>query len=69
MKKLEGQEITLISLTNALLKLLSILGNTTTVFGTKVHTSYGESLGIVLMGAYLLIVNILLLNLLIAVFK
>ena len=44
-------------------------GNETTIFGTEVHDSFGGTLVTLLTAWYLLVANILLLNLLIAIFK
>ena len=43
--------------------------NTTTVFGTPRKNSYGDTVVSFMTAIYLLVVNILLLNLLIAIFK
>ena len=43
--------------------------NTTTVFGTARKDSYGDTVVLFMTAIYLLVVNILLLNLLIAIFK
>ena len=43
--------------------------NTTTVFGTPRKDSYGDTVVSFMTAIYLLVVNILLLNLLIAIFK
>ena len=43
--------------------------NTKTVFGTPRKDSYGDTVVLFMTAIYLLVVNILLLNLLIAIFK
>lgn len=43
--------------------------NTTTLFGTDLHNNYAESLAFVYLIVYLLIANVLLLNVLIAIFN
>ena len=43
--------------------------NSTTWFGTGVHNSYAEPISLILLGLYLLIANVLLLNLVIAIFN
>lgn len=43
--------------------------NTTTSFGTPVESSYGEAIAWVLLGIYMIVSNVLLLNIIIAVFN